>query len=400
MHCTRKLADDLYWIGGNDKSFQYFEGVHPIPEGISYNSYLMLDEKTVLFDTCDWKIGQQLLENLDYVLNGRTLDYVVVDHMEPDHAATLGEVLLRHPDAIVVGTAKAHQFMEQYGFRVTHSLVVKEGDKLNFGRHTVAFYTAPMVHWPEVMVAFDETDGILFSADAFGSFRALDGAIFNDEVNYERDWEEANRRYYTNIVGKFGKQVMAVLKKASKLDIRMICPLHGVVWRSDIDWLLDKYTKWATYTPEGKGILIAYGSMYGHTENAAHILAGKLYERGLTDITLRDTTETHVSYLISDAFRCSAVVLLSVTYNMNIFPPMQNFLDDMKRLNLQNRKIWLAQNGTWAPNSGKLMSEMVGCMNGMEIMNEEPLTMKSSVTEENEEELNRIADQIAAALAE
>ena len=346
MECVRKVTDDLYWVGANDHRLALFENIHPIPFGISYNSYLLLDEKTVLFDTADWSVGRQFLENVEAVLDGRPLDYLVIDHMEPDHAAAVGEILLRWPEARILASPKAAVFLKQFGFCAEgRADVVREGDKRSFGKHDVTFIGAPMVHWPEVMVTYDLTDGILFSADAFGTFRALDGKLFADEVDFGRDWMDEARRYYTNIVGKYGAQVQTLLKKLASLDVRMICPLHGPVWRKNLGVFLEKYGKWSRYEPEEKGVVIVYASMYGNTESAAQILAAKLAERGVTNTRVYDVSGTHVSYLIADVFRYSHLVLASVTYNLGIFPPMLAFVEDMKALNVQNRTCAVMENG-------------------------------------------------------
>ena len=256
MHSVRKVTDDLFWIGGNDHRLTLFENIHPIPKGVSYNAYVLLDEKTVLFDTADWDICRLFLENLEHVLAGRPLDYIVINHMEPDHAASLGEVLLRYPDAAIISTEKAFIMMRQFGVRDVdehEQIVVTEGDSRCFGGHTVTFVMAPMVHWPEAMMTLDLTNGAFFTADAFGSFIALDGKLFADEVNFERDWLDEARRYYTNIVGKYGPQVQRVLGKAAAVldKIKFICPLHGPVWRENIPWFIDKYDHWSRYEPEG-----------------------------------------------------------------------------------------------------------------------------------------------------
>ena len=277
MYCVRKVTDDLLWIGGNDRQHPLFESAHPVPRGMSFNSYLLLDEKTVLFDTVDRAVQTQFFENLEYALNGRKLDYVFVHHMEPDHAATLGDLMIRHPEATIVCNGKSLNMIRQ--FHATDpkgAKLVNEGDTITTGRHTFTFVNAPMVHWPEVMVSYDSTDKILFSADAFGTFGALNGVLFADEVNFDRDWLDEARRYYTNIVGKYGPQVQALLKKAAGLDIQMICPLHGPIWRENTEWFLEKYQLWSTYTPEDRGVAIFCGSIYGHTENAAEILACRL----------------------------------------------------------------------------------------------------------------------------
>lgn len=399
MHCVRKVTDDLYWVGANDHRLALFENIHPIPRGISYNSYLLLDQKTVLFDTVDWASCRQFLENISMLLDGRQLDYLVVNHVEPDHAASVEEILLRYPKVQIISTEKAFALLRQFGFTVDgRADVVKEGDTRTFGKHVVTFVAAPMVHWPEVMVTFDTTNGVLFSADAFGSFGALDGKLFNDEVNFDRDWVDDARRYYTNIVGKYGPQVQNLLKKAAKLDIKMICPLHGPVWRSNLGYYLDKYDKWSRYEPEEKGVMIVYGSMYGNTESAAEALAAKLVEKGIANVEMFDVSSTHVSYLISETFRLSHVVLASVTYNLGIYPPMHNYLMDMKALNLQNRTFAILENGSWACTSGKLMRQFLEEeMKNMHVLDEK-LTLKSALTEEKLPDLEALADSLTASV--
>lgn len=402
MHCVRKVTEDLYWIGANDHRLALFENIHPIPRGVSYNSYVLKDEKSVLFDTVDWSVCRQFLENLDYVLDGEKLDYIVINHMEPDHGASLEEVLMRHPEAKIVSTPKAFVMMHQFGFDVDshEQIAVKEGETLSFGRHVVTFVNAPMVHWPEAMVTFDQTEGILFSADAFGTFGALDGKLFNDEVNFERDWLEDARRYYTNIVGKYGAPVQALLKKASKLDIRMVCPLHGPVWRSNLGWFIEKYDLWSRYVPEEKGVLIAYASMYGNTEAAAQALAAKLCEKGMANVAVYDVSNTHVSQLIAETFRFSHIVLASVTYNMEIYPVMHSYLNDMKGLNVQNRTVAIIENGTWACKSGELMARFVQEeLKGMKEL-EEKMTLCSTLKEEQADGLEALADRLIASMQE
>ncbi|MBQ2678814.1 MAG: FprA family A-type flavoprotein [Firmicutes bacterium] len=400
MHCVRKVTDDLYWIGANDHRTTLFENIHPIPRGVSYNSYLLLDEQTVLFDNVDWSACRQFLENMEYVLNGRKLDVMVINHMEPDHAASMAEVLMRYPECKIISTAKAFTFMSQFGFSVEgHECVkVKDGDTTSFGKHTVTYLTAPMVHWPEAMVTLDVTNGVLFSADAFGSFVALDGKLFSDEVKFDSEWLYEARRYYANIVGKYGIQVQSLLKKAGPhMDkIKMICPLHGPVWRTpeEIAYILDKYNLWSTYKPEENAVMIAYASMYGNTEAAAQALAAKLVEKGITNTVVYDVSNTHVSYLISEAFRVSHIVLASVTYNLGIYPVMHNFLEDMKALNVQNRKIAIIENGSWACKCGELIAKEVEALKGAVIM-EGKITMASSLAGEREAELDALADIIA-----
>lgn len=395
MYNVRKITEDLYWIGGDDHRLHLFENIHPIPRGVSYNSYLLLDKKTVLFDTVDWSIGRQFLENLEHVLDGRPLDYMVINHMEPDHAAMIEEVMLRYPKVKVISSEKAFYFMNQFGFHIDSSKteIVKEGDKKSFGKHEILFVAAPMVHWPEAMVSFDTTNGVLFSADAFGSFGALDGKLFNDEVNFDRDWIDDARRYYTNIVGKYGPHVQALLKKAAGIDIKIVCPLHGPVWRNNLGYFINKYDKWSRYEPEEKGVMIVYASMYGNTENAASVLASKLVEKGMNNVVMYDVSKTHISQLISETFKYSNVVLASVTYNLGIYPLMHNYLMDMKALNVQNRTFAILENGSWACESGRLMREFLENMRNMTVLDEK-VTLTSSMTAEQIGEMDTLVDSI------
>ncbi|QAT39764.1 FprA family A-type flavoprotein [Clostridium sp. JN-9] len=394
MYCVREITEDLYWVGGNDRRLALFENVHPIPRGVSYNSYLLLDKKTVLFDTVDWSICRQFLENIKEVLGDRPLDYMVINHMEPDHAACIEEILLRYPNVKIICTEKAFMFMNQFGFHIDGKVTkVKEGDTMSFGKHNVVFIYAPMVHWPEAMVTFDTTNGVLFSADAFGSFGALDGKMFNDEVNFDRDWIDDARRYYTNIVGKYGPHVQSLLKKAGTIDIKTICPLHGPVWRSNLGYYLDKYDKWSRYEPEEKGVLIVYGTMYGNTEAAANDLATRLVKKGMTNVVMYDASKTDVSYLISETFKYSHLVLASVTYNLKIYPPILNYLSHMKALNLQKRTVALIENGSWAPQSGKLMHELLDDMKDMNILDNE-MTVTSAMKPDDSDSMDALADSI------
>ncbi len=404
MYNVRKVTDDLYWVGANDHRLHLFENIHPIPRGVSYNAYLLLDEHPVLFDTVDWSACRQLLENLDYLLDGKELEYLVINHMEPDHGASIEEILLRYPEVKVVSTPKSFMLMRQFGFDVDdHELIeVQEGDTLSFGSHEILFVEAPMVHWPEAMVSFDTTNGVLFSADAFGSFGALDGKLFADEVDFDRDWIDDARRYLTNIVGKYGPHVQLLLKKAGGIldQIKFICPLHGPVWREDLMYFIDKYDKWSRYEPEEKGVMIAYASMYGNTEAAAQALASKLCEKGMTNVWVYDVSNTHVSQLISETFRLSHVVLASVTYNLGIYPVMKNYLEDMKALNLQNRTFAIVENGSWAVKSGDLMQKFIEEeLKDMTVINER-LSMASALHPDKEIELDRLADAIIESIEE
>ena len=399
MNCTRLVTSDIYYVGSSDRRLALFESVYPIPRGVSYNSYLILDEKTVLLDTVDRSVSTVFFENIKALLDGRKLDYVIVNHMEPDHAATLSELRLRYPEATFVATQKAVDMMGQFfeSTTATPFMAVKEGDSLCTGRHNFTFVTAPMVHWPEVMVSYDSTDKVLFSADAFGTFGALSGNIFADEYDFERDWLDDARRYYTNIVGKYGVQVQNLLKKAGGLDIKFICPLHGPIWRKDIAWFIDKYDKWSSYTPEGKSVLIAYASVYGDTENAANILATELAENGVRNIAMYDVSTVHPSVIVSEAFRCSHLVFAATTYNMGIFVNMEIALNDIKAHNLQNRKVAILENGSWAPASGKLMRELISPMKNMTII-EQSTTLKSSVKAQNVDDIKAMAKALAVDL--
>ena len=396
MHSTRKVTDDLIYVGGSDRRLSRFENLFPIPKGVSYNSYVLLDEKTVLFDTADESISRQYIENVVHALNGRPLDYMVVQHMEPDHCAMIDDMLRRYPEAKMVCSAKAvGMFAQFYGTDVAaRALVVKEGDKLSTGEHTLHFVMAPMVHWPEVMVTYDEKDKILFSADAFGTFGALAGNIFNDEITFDTVWMNDARRYYTNIVGKYGVQVQALLKKAASLDIEMICPLHGPIWRKDLGLLLEKYQKWSTYEPEDKTVMIAYATMYGNTENAANVLAGMLADKGVKNLAMYDVSETDVSELVAESFRCSHLVLAAPTYNSGIQPKMEAYLSDIKALNLQNRTVAVIDNGTWAATAGK---QMIGTLEGMKNMTilENTISIKSALAENQLGALEALADELA-----
>lgn len=395
MHCTKKVLEDLLWVGADDRRLTCFEGVYGVPNGVSYNSYLLLDEKTVLFDTVDKAVGHTFFENVAYGLNGRKLDYLVIHHMEPDHAATIEDLIYRYPDTTIITNAKSKTMLAQYfDYDMSDKIqVVKEGDTLSVGKHELTFINAPMVHWPEVMMSYDKTDKILFTADAFGTFGALNGHIFADEVDFMHDWLDEARRYYTNIVGKYGPQVQNVLKKAAALDIAYVCPLHGFVWRSHFGDFLEKYNLWSTYTPEVKGVCLAYASVYGHTENMANILAGKLVDRGVP-VEMFDTSVIPASYIVSSAFRNSHLVFAATTYNAGIFVTMENLLHDIVAHNLKNRKIALLENGSWGPMSGKLMKELLSKLPGTDFI-QDTITIKSALKEDKVAELDAMADAIA-----
>ena len=392
----RMVAEDVAYLGVSDRRIQLFENVYPIPRGVAYNSYLLLDEKTALIDTVDRSVTGQFFENLTSALNGRSLDYLIVNHMEPDHSSAISEVIVRYPDVKVVCTKTAAFLLNQF-FACDISdraILVGEGDTLSTGHHTLTFVMAPMVHWPEVMMTYDDVHGILFSADAFGSFGALNGNLFADEVDFEKDWLPDARRYYCNIVGKYGSQVQDVLAKAGTVDIRMLCPTHGPVWRENLGWIIEKYSLWSSYTPEDNGVMVVYGSIYGGTESAANAVAARISRAGVSNVVVYDVSKTHVSELIGEAFRCSHIVLASITYNMGIFTPMKNFLLDLEAHNLQNRTFAILENGSWSPIAARLMKEIVDRLKGCSYVGE-TVTILSSPDAGDAEALNGLADAVA-----
>lgn len=400
MYNIKEISKDLFWVGANDRRISLFESAYPVPCGISYNSYLLLDDKTVLLDTVDKSVNHQFFENIEYTLNGKNLDYLIINHMEPDHCAEIAALVKKYPQMKIVCNAKSQGMVNQFfdfDFPENQWQIVKEGDILETGHHKLTFVMAPMVHWPEVMVTYDMVDKVLFSADAFGAFGAIDGNIFADEVDFDHRYMDEARRYYTNIVGKYGPQVQMLLKKASNLDIQMICPLHGYVWRKDLNVFIDKYQKWSTYEPEEKSVLIAYSSVYGNTQNAAEILAGKLAKHGVKNIRMFDVSTVHPSYVVSEVFRYSHIVFASTTYNMDIFVSMEILLNDLCAHNIQNRKVAIIENGSWAPSCGNLITEKVSKWKNTEIIGNRIL-VKSSLKRNQEEELENLAKEIVSTM--
>ena len=390
MHCVRPVAENLFWVGASDRHHPLFENAHPIPNGMSYNSYLLLDEKTVLLDTIDQSVQGQFFENIEYVLAGRSLDYVIVHHMEPDHAAALGDLLVRHPEATVVCSGMAVNMIRQF-HRVTPAklLPIKEGDSISTGRHTFTFYAAPMVHWPEVMVSYESTEKVLFSADGFGRFGAV--AKFDEKA----DWASEARRYYLNIVGKYGPQVQALLKKAAALDIATICPLHGPVLTGDLSKYLNYYDLWSSYkAEEPEKILVASASIHGHTRAAAHTMAEKLRAKGAKVVEM-DLTRTDVSYAVTEAFRCGRIVLACATYDGFLFPPMENLLAHLKTKNFQGRTVGLMENGTWAPMAAKLMRAELDGMKNITVC-DAVVTIRSAANAAAEAQMDVLADELLA----
>lgn len=399
MNTSRKLSENLWYVGASDRRLALFENMMPIPTGASYNSYIFTDTKTALLDTVDQAVGARFLENITSTLQGRKLDYIIIHHVEPDHLATLLEVVVRYPDAEIVCSLQASRLIKQFMDLPENCTfqVVKEGDTLNLGKHTLNFVGAQMVHWPEVIVSYESTEKILFSADAFGTFGALSGNLFADEMNFDSECMSEARRYYTNIVGKYGFQVQNLLKKAATLDISMICPLHGPIWRNNFAKLISKYNLWSRYEPEDKEVLIVYGSMYGHTESAATVMAGVLAQKGCRNIKMYDVSATHVSYLIAESFRCSHIVLFAPTYNGGLYPPMENYLLDIKAHLLQNRTFTVIENGSWAPVSGNAAKAILSEMKNNTVL-EPAVTFKSSMKDSQLAELEALADSIISSL--
>ena len=396
MHCIRKIKDDLVWVGANDRRLAMFEGVYSVPGGVSYNSYLLLDEKTVLFDTVDKAVQQRFMENITEALGTRKLDYLIVQHMEPDHSATIRDVITRYPGVKIVCNARILELIRQfYDFDAEpHALIVKENDTLEVGRHKLRFIMAPMVHWPEVMVTYDSTGKILFSADAFGCFGALNGALFADEVDFGKEYMDEARRYYSNIVGKYGNQVMALLEKVSAFPIEMICPLHGFVWRQNIADFVSKYTLWGSYEPEEYGVMIAYATVYGNTENAAEILSSMLRDKGIKT-QMFDVSVTPASDIVSAAFRWSHLVFASTTYNAGIFVTMEALLSDLTAHNIQNRTVAIIENGSWAATSGGLILRQLEKCRDIRMI-ENTVSIKSGLKAAQVPEIGSMADAIIA----
>ena len=381
-----KITDAIQYVGVDDKTIDLFESQYVVPNGISYNSYVILDEKVTVMDTVDVRKTEEWLANLEEVLNGKSVDYLVVSHMEPDHASNIQRLVELYPDMKVVGNAKTFAMISQF-FDVDlseRSVVVKEGDTLCLGKHTLQFFLAPMVHWPEVMVAYEQSEKILFSADGFGKFGALD----TDEA-----WTCEARRYYFNIVGKYGAQVQALLKKAATLDIQMICPLHGPILKEDLGYYIGKYDVWSKYEPEDEGVFIAYASIHGNTAKAAKKLAEMLEEKGAKRVAIADLSRDDMAEAVEDAFRHDKLVVASSTYDGGLFPCMEDFLQHLKAKNYQKRTVALMENGSWAPMAAKKMREILESMKDITIC-EPVVTIKSTVKEDTIRVMEELAEKL------
>lgn len=399
MYCYTKIQEDMYWIGGNDRKLSMFEGAIPMTEGMAYNSYFIDDEKTVVLDTVDDSVVRVFDDNLNHLLNGRGLDYIIVNHVEPDHSASLCELVRRHPETKIVATSKIKNMLKNYvSWNLDDNfLQVEEGEELSTGKHVFTFVNTPMVHWPEVMMTYEKTTGTLFSADAFGIFGAHDGNIFADCYDFDRDWLPAARRYYTTIVGKFGKFTMGALKKASGLDIKMICPLHGYIIRKDFEKYLAAYTAWGTYTAEEQGVLVLYTSPYGNTKNGAEILANELAAKGVDKMKLIDVSHADPMYILPEVFRFSNLVIATTTYNGDMFIKMEEALTELRSMGVSNKKVSIIQSGSWAPTAGKKVQEMTDQLTGTEYVGD-MVTIKGTVKEDSREALVALADAIAESL--
>ena len=392
MKCTRNVTDHVIWVGANDRRLNLFENLFPIPRGVSYNAYLIKDEKNALMDTVDASASEQFIENVAYALNGGKLDYLVVQHMEPDHSASIPAFLKKYPKATVVSTAKGFQFMEQFfpeffarqGLPAEQRIVAANDGVLELGQHNLHFVYAPMVHWPEVMMTYEATEKILFAADGFGKFGALD---------VEEEWANEARRYYIGIVGKYGLQVQKLLKVAGTLDIRKICSLHGPVLTENLGHYIEKYDIWSSYRPEEEGVVVAYTSVYGNTKKAAELLADKLKEKGCPKVVVYDLARDDMSAAVADAFRYSKLVLATLTYNAGIYPFMQDFINRLTERSFQNRTIGLIENGSWAPTAAKVMKGMFEKSKNI-TWTENNVKVMSAVKEENVKEIEALAEEL------
>ncbi len=385
---THKITDSVLYVGVDDKTIDLFESQYVVPNGVSYNSYVILDDEIAVMDTVDARAGEEWLQNLEEVLAGKQPDYLVVSHMEPDHSSNIQAIAEKYPDMKIVGNAKTFQMISQF-FTMdfsSRSVTVKEGDELSLGNHTLTFVMAPMVHWPEVMVAYEKTEKILFSADGFGKFGALD----TDE-----DWDCEARRYYFNIVGKYGAQVQALLKKAAALDIAMICPLHGPILKENLGHYIEKYDIWSSYRPEDKGVLVAYASIHGHTAAAAKEMAKILKEKGAEKVVLCDLSRDDMAEAVEDAFRYDTLLLAAATYNAGVFPCMEHFLLHLKGKNYQKRRVGILENGTWAPMAAKTMKGILDGMKDVEIC-DTVVSIKSAMKETDRANMEKLAEELLA----
>ena len=393
------VSQDIFYVGASDRRIKLFENIYPLDRGVSYNSYLIAGEKTALLDSVDDAVGRVFLQKVKDALDGRDLDYFIVNHMEPDHCACIEDVMNTFPSATLVTNNKVVMMIQEYFGRewAERRIIVKDNDTLSLGNHELKFVFAPMVHWPEVMMTLDTTTGILFSADAFGTFGALSGNIFADRAYKGDEWQVESRRYYTNIVGKYGVQVKNALAKLSGADIKMLAPLHGPVWRKDLDKILDKYVKWSTYQCEDKAVVLIYGSIYGHTAEAVDMLATQLDNLGVGNLKVYDASNVDVSYLVAESFRCSHIVVASSTYNGAIFTPIERYLSEIISRNLQNRTVAIVENGTWSAISGNLIAKELEKMKNITLLGNR-VSIRAATSEQNLESIKALAEEICESL--
>ena len=393
------VSQDIFYVGASDRRIKLFENIYPLDRGVSYNSYLIAGEKTALLDSVDDAVGRVFLQKVKDALDGRDLDYFIVNHMEPDHCACIEDVMNTFPSVTLVTNNKVVMMIQEYFGRewAERRIIVKDNDTLSLGNHELKFVFVPMVHWPEVMMTLDTTTGILFSADAFGTFGALSGNIFADRAYKGDEWQAESRRYYTNIVGKYGVQVKNALAKLSGADIKMLAPLHGPVWRKDIDKVLDKYVKWSAYQCEDKEVVLIYGSIYGHTAEAVDILATQLDNLGVGNLKVYDASNVDVSYLVAESFRCSHIVVASSTYNGAIFTPIERYLSEIISRNLQNRTVAIVENGTWSAISGNLIAKELEKMKNITLLGNR-VSIRAATSEQNLESIKALAEEICESL--
>ncbi len=386
-----KLSDDIYYVGCNDRKTHLFENIWPIPYGVSYNSYLIVDDKIALVDTVERNFIDEFFDSIERIIGDKKIDYLVINHMEPDHSGALRSIMQRYPDIVLVGNKKTFEFAESFGAKTGNTLQVKDNDTLNLGKHTLQFQMIPMVHWPETMVSYEETTKTLFSGDAFGSYGTLDGGVFDDETNLDF-FEEESMRYFTNIVGKYCPQTQRALKKLAPLDIKMIAATHGPVWRSNLDWILSKYQKWSTYTTE-TGVVILYGSMYGNTQTMAEVIARRLAERGIKNIRIHDASKSHPSYVVNDIFKYKGFIVGTPTYNGSVFPNVETVLSTILEMKPKNHYLGLFGNFLWSGGGVKKLNAFAEEIK-WELVNE-PIEEKGALKNDKFEALIQLADAMA-----
>lgn len=393
-----KIKDNIYWIGSDSRTDHVFEGAFPIPDGISYNSYIIMGSKTVLLDSCDASVVNIFWSNLRHILGGRSLDYFVINHMEPDHGAGITRILETYPDVTIIGNSMVFDMLYNfYSIRPKNKIEVKDGDEVNIDKHKLKFIFATMVHWPEVMFTYDVTEKMLFSADAFGTFKALSGSLFADEIDFDKEYLSEARRYYSNIVGKYGSNVQLVFKKLNGIPIDVICPLHGPIWRKNIEYIFKKYDIWSRYVSEDKGVVIAYVSIYGNTADIVDRLATMLKSNGVRYVVVYDITKTHSSYVVSDVFRFTNIVFAAPTYNSRLHPTMSSLIEHMDIMAVQGKGYSIIENGSWAPQSAKVIENHISAMKNMTKIGK-TLTVRSSLHDNQIYDLEKLVDDIVTSL--